>query len=162
MLLVQYGQEKQQSANEMSLSLLSCFSCILFENKSEQPIYLIPFLLKSFLRNVFFTWTQTEYLIHSVSNTSVQFQLLNITHRCYHATSTSSNGFEHFFSRSPNSRFFSNGSWNKAPGTFSTSHWFPSTCVRRRFAVLIYSKVTDFHLQPVSYYHCWAGERQSF
>lgn len=93
MLLAQYGQEKQQSANEMSLSLLSCFSCILFENKSEQPIYLIPFLLKSFLRNVFFTWTQTEYLIHSVSNTSVQFQLLNITHRCYHATSTSSNGF---------------------------------------------------------------------
>lgn len=89
-------------------------------------------------------------------------QLLNVTHRCYHTTFTSSNGFEHFSpSKSPNSKFFSNGRWNKAPGTFSTSHWFPSTCVRSRFAVLIYSKVTDFQLQPVSYYHCWAGERQS-
>ncbi len=55
MLLVQYVQENN-STNETSLSLLSCFSCILFENKSEQFIYLISFLLKSSLRNVFFTW----------------------------------------------------------------------------------------------------------
>lgn len=136
-------------------------------------------LLNTFLVDASYNSAQTEYLIHAVSNTSLHFrcyqflpwkylwwslflQLLNVTHRCYHTTFTSSNGFEHplHSHNSPNSKFFSNGRWNKAPGTFSTSHWFPS-CLRSRFAVLIYSKVTDFQLQPVSYYHCWAGERQS-